>query len=210
MPPDHADSQGGAHPWLSGRRRYAAATAGVAALLAVGIWTGVLTVPEGAPAAALSVLREFGLPALFGASILEGALLLYFAPSESLVPAGVVLLGTSPVDVLAVLAVTVAGATVGQTVLFLAAKRGGRELLAGRRWLGVSERRLDGLEAWFDRWGDMAVPVSNALPLVRGLATVPAGLAGMDTRRFVVLSALGTLAFEGVLAGLALAGRGLL
>jgi membrane protein DedA with SNARE-associated domain len=32
------------------------------------------------------------------------------------------------------------------------------------------------------------------------MLTVPAGVAGMDTRRFVVLSALGTLSFEAILA----------
>jgi membrane protein DedA with SNARE-associated domain len=44
------------------------------------------------------------------------------------------------------------------------------------------------------------VAVSNSLLFVRGMLTVPAGLAGMDTRRFVVLSALGTLSFQTILA----------
>jgi membrane protein DedA with SNARE-associated domain len=34
------------------------------------------------------------------------------------------------------------------------------------------------------------------------MVTVPAGLADMDDRRFVALSALGTLSFEAILAGL--------
>ena len=36
------------------------------------------------------------------------------------------------------------------------------------------------------------------------MLTIPAGLAGMETRRFVVLSAIGTLVFETVLAALTL------
>jgi membrane protein DedA with SNARE-associated domain len=44
------------------------------------------------------------------------------------------------------------------------------------------------------------VPISNTLLFVRGLATVPAGLAGMRLRRFALLSALGTLTFEVILA----------
>jgi membrane protein DedA with SNARE-associated domain len=44
------------------------------------------------------------------------------------------------------------------------------------------------------------VPVSNTLLFTRGMVTVPAALAEMSTRRFVVLSALGTLSFEGILA----------
>jgi membrane protein DedA with SNARE-associated domain len=34
------------------------------------------------------------------------------------------------------------------------------------------------------------------------MLTVPAGLAEMDDRTFVLLSALGTLSFESILAGL--------
>jgi len=40
------------------------------------------------------------------------------------------------------------------------------------------------------------VPISNTLLFTRGMLTVPAGLAEMDAREFVALSAVGTLVFE--------------
>ena len=46
--------------------------------------------------------------------------------------------------------------------------------------------------------------MSNALLFTRGMLTVPAGLAEMDDRTFVVLSALGTLLFQTWLAAVAL------
>jgi membrane protein DedA with SNARE-associated domain len=162
-----------------------------------------------------SVLRdvldsEFGLVALFGVFVLEGAMLMYFMPSELLVPGALALLGESPGLVVAVVGVSVLGATVGQYALFRVAKRGGREYLLERRWFRISEERLDRFDAWFDRWGPVVVPVSNSLLFTRGMLTVPAGLAGMDDRRFVVYSAVGTLAFETVLAVLFLHARTLL
>lgn len=148
--------------------------------------------------------ERYWMPAMFALFVLEGAMLLYFAPSESLVPVAIFAVGRSPEDVAVILGIAVLGATVGQYLLFLLAKRGGRERLLERPWFRVSEERLDRFDGWFDRWGPLVVPVSNALLFTRGMLTVPAGFAEMDDRLFIGLSALGTLGFEIVLAGLAL------
>lgn len=153
---------------------------------------------------ARSLLTEYGLVALFLVLVLEGAMLLYFAPSESLVPAAVVLLASSTAEIVLVVLTAVAGATVGQYVLFALAKRAGREYLLERRWFRIGEERLDRFDAWFDRWGPVVVPVSNTLLFTRGMLTVPAGLAGMRDRDFVVLSAIGTLSFQTILVLLTL------
>jgi len=139
---------------------------------------------------------------LFGVFVLEGAMLMYFMPSELIVPGALFLLGTRPETVVLVVGVAVVGATVGQCVLFAVAKRGGREYLLERRWFRVSDDRLERFESWFRRWGPLVVPASNALLFTRGMLTVPAGLSGMDGRRFLLLSAVGTLLFESALAAL--------
>ncbi|WP_208023597.1 DedA family protein [Halorussus pelagicus] len=152
-------------------------------------------------------LDQYGLLALFLILILEGAMLLYFAPSESLVPLGVTLLAESATDyasIAAVIGVAVVGATIGQYALFLLAKRGGREYLLEKRWFRIDESQLDRFDGWFQRWGRVVVPVSNALLFTRGMLTVPAGFAEMDDAEFVVLSALGTLVFQTWLAAAAL------
>lgn len=158
---------------------------------------------------ARSLLQQYGLLALFAVFVLEGAMLLYFAPSESLVPAAVVLfdVGGESFDVpllATIIIISVVGATVGQYGLFLVAKRGGREWLLEKRWFRISESKLDRFDAWFERWGPLAVPVSNTLLFTRGMLTVPAGFAQMDDRTFVVLSAVGTLSFECILAAITL------
>ncbi|WP_318567917.1 DedA family protein [Salinigranum marinum] len=151
---------------------------------------------------------EWALVALFGVFVLEGAMLMYFMPSELIVPGSIVLLGTEAL--VPVLAIAVLGATLGQYALFLAAKRGGRAYLERKRWFRISPERLDRFDRWFDRWGPIAVPVSNALLFTRGMLTVPAGFAEMDDRQFVLYSAAGTLVFEVALAGLYLAGSSIL
>ena len=152
-------------------------------------------------------LDQYGLIALFCILILEGAMLLYFAPSESLVPLGVTLLADSATDyasIAAVIGVAVVGATIGQYALFLLAKRGGREYLLKKRWFRIDEEQLDRFDGWFQRWGRVVVPVSNALLFTRGMLTVPAEFADMNDWEFVVLSALGTFIFQTWLAAAAL------
>jgi len=177
------------------------------ALTLACLFAGVYLYAYADAAYAEQLLDTYGLGALFLILILEGAMLLYFAPSEALVPAGVTLLADGPGDytgIAAVIAIAVLGATVGQFALFTVAKRAGREYLLARSWFRVSESQLDRFDAWFDRWGPVAVPVSNALLFTRGMLTVPAGLAEMDDRTFVLLSALGTLLFQSWLAAVAL------
>lgn len=188
-------------PVASGRLVVALGIAlAVAVLVALAARAGAFAVPDSTAAAVRELLVEYGYLALFVVFVIEGAMLLYFAPSESVVPAAILLLADSPLEYVLVVAVAVAGATVGQTALFLLAKYAGREFLVERRYLRVRERRLDRFDTWFDRWGPLSIPASNTLPFVRGMVTVPAGFAEMDLRRFVALSALGTLVFETVLA----------
>lgn len=150
------------------------------------------------------LLGDYGFAALFFVFLLEGAMLLYFAPSESLVPFAVTFLATSTADLVLIIVIAVVGATIGQYALFLLAKRGGREYLLEKRWIRIDPDRLDRFDGWFERWGPIVVPVSNTLLFTRGMLTVPAGFAEMDDLEFILLSALGTLSFEVILAGLTL------
>jgi membrane protein DedA with SNARE-associated domain len=153
-----------------------------------------------------ALLERYWLAALFAIFVLEGAMLLYFAPSESLVPVAVGLAQTTdvapagPAVYALVVATAAVGATVGQYLLFALAKRWGRERLLARPWFRLGEDRLARFERWFHKWGRLAVPVSNTLLFTRGMLTVPAGLSEMPDRQFLALSALGTLVFETVLA----------
>jgi membrane protein DedA with SNARE-associated domain len=146
---------------------------------------------------------ELAYVALLGIFVLEGAMLMYFMPSEAIVPGAVLLIGGTLAENAIIIGVAVLGATIGQFALFYLAKRGGREYLLGKRWFRVSEGRLDRFDGWFDRWGPVVIPVSNSLLFTRGMLTVPAGFAKMSNRQFLALSALGTLAFETILAALA-------
>ena len=149
-------------------------------------------------------LSQYGYLALLLVFIIEGAMLLYFAPSESIVPIAVVFLANSPVEYALVICISVIGATIGQYSLFIVAKRIGREGLLKKKWFRVKESHLEKFDGWFYQWGAVVIPLSNTLPFTRGMLTVPAGLAKMEDKKFIVLSAFGTLIFETILASITL------
>jgi membrane protein DedA with SNARE-associated domain len=70
------------------------------------------------------------------------------------------------------------------------------------RWLTLHPEEIDRASAWFVRHGWAAVFLGRLAPGVRTLISVPAGIAGMPLLPFLLTSALGSLLWTGVLAGL--------
>src|SRR5690606_34965324 len=54
-------------------------------------------------------------------------------------------------------------------------------------------------EAWFERHGSVAVLTGRLVPVVRSFVSIPAGLEHMSLLRFVVLTALGSGAYNSAL-----------
>lgn len=69
-------------------------------------------------------------------------------------------------------------------------------------WVAVSGREFNRSILWFERNGSITVVVCRLIPGVRTLISLPAGLAEMPLLKFVVLSAIGTVAWTTALAGL--------
>lgn len=70
------------------------------------------------------------------------------------------------------------------------------------RWLTLSASDVDRAQRWFDRYGGVAVCVGRLIPAVRSVISVPAGVAQMRLRRFLLWSSVGTVAWTSLLTGL--------
>ncbi|HEX2112300.1 MAG TPA: DedA family protein [Gaiellaceae bacterium] len=73
------------------------------------------------------------------------------------------------------------------------------------RWLHITPAKLDKAEAWFERWGNVAVLVARCLPVVRSFISIPAGVAEMPLGRYTVLTTIGTIPWYFGLAAVGLA-----
>ncbi len=125
-------------------------------------------------------------------------------PSEVVLPVAGLLAGQGRMPVaLAVVGATL-GSVLGALVLYWAGARLGldRLLRLADRVPLLEPRDLERADAWFRRHGQAAVLTGRAVPVVRSLVSVPAGVERMPVWRFVVLTTVGSAVYNGVLVGL--------
>lgn len=157
----------------------------------------------------LSFVTKYGYLAVFLYLALETAFILHFAPSEIVVPFAAVQLVHDPLSFAFFVVVTTAGATVGSLLgYYVFGKNGKAALHRYGHILHVSESDLERSQGWFQQWGRSSVFWGRMLPFVRAAISIPAGLAEMDLRRFVVYSAGGSLVFNVFLTYLVYEGSG--
>lgn len=115
---------------------------------------------------------------LFGGALVSAPLL---ASDQQLGLAGVVAAG-------------VFGNLVGSLLAYWAGAVGGRPLIERwGRYVLLRPHEIDRAHAWFDRHGQGAVFFGRLLPVIRTFISLPAGVAGMELRRFTIYTVLGCL-----------------
>jgi membrane protein DedA with SNARE-associated domain len=157
---------------------------------------------------AMALLAQYGFLALLIFAFLETSLLFPFVPSELVVPVAAALLVTGPASFLAfVLAVTI-GSTVGSLFVYCVFDAAHQPVIDRYgRYVKVSETDLERASDWFRRWGESSVFWGRLLPVLRSIISIPAGIAGMDRKRFAAYSAGGSGLFAAGVAALVLTGR---
>lgn len=101
---------------------------------------------------------------------------------------GIPLAGVIPMIILGA-----AGATIGtSTIYFIALKLGRVVLLRYLRYVKVSEKKLERVEIWFEKYGDKAVLLGRMVPVMREMISVPAGLLKMKIPKFILYTFVGS------------------
>ena len=85
------------------------------------------------------------------------------------------------------------GASIGSTVIYLIALKLGRiALLKYLNRMRISEKKIDRVEKWFEKYGDKAVLFGRMIPVFREMISVPAGLLKMNIKKFLLYTVLGS------------------
>ncbi len=103
-----------------------------------------------------------------------------------------------------VIAAGVAGELIGCLIAYAAGYYGRIDLLERNKLIHIDRKRLDWVDGWFQRHGDITVFVGRLLPLVRAFISLPAGVAEMPLRRFIPFTLAGSVIW---LSGLAVIGQ---
>jgi membrane protein DedA with SNARE-associated domain len=162
----------------------------------------------------MDLIQFTGFPGVFGLMTLESMCLP--VPSEVVLPfAGalvfqgkLVLFNDPMLDTLMVAVAGTLGCTFGSVIAYFIGLRGGRPfILKYGRYIRLNAKHLDTTECWFRKYGDWAVFGSRLLPVVRTFISLPAGMAKMPFKRFIILTTIGSfpwclaLAFLGLELG---------
>lgn len=67
------------------------------------------------------------------------------------------------------------------------------------KWVLITSHDLEISESWFRNHGEMVVFASRILPVVRTFISLPAGIAKMDLKKFILYTFLGSLIWGAVL-----------
>jgi membrane protein DedA with SNARE-associated domain len=100
-----------------------------------------------------------------------------------------------------VILVGAAGEVIGAYIAWIVGRYGGRAFVDRYgRYILLTHRDLDRAERWYarhERWGVFA---SRLLPVIRNFVALPAGVAEVPLLRFGILTAAGSLLWDGAMA----------
>jgi membrane protein DedA with SNARE-associated domain len=120
--------------------------------------------------------------------------------------AGVIAAGGVPgvkLSLPVVILVGVAGEVLGAYIAWVVGRVGGRAAVDRfGKYVLLSHKDLDKAEAWYQRHDRFGVLGSRLLPVIRNFVAVPAGIAEVPLVRFGILTAIGSLLWDGAWAGI--------
>ena len=140
-----------------------------------------------------TTLGQFTYAFVAGLAFLETAAFVgLLVPGETVVIVGGVIAGQGEIDLLPLIGIVWASCVLGDSVSFFIGHKLGRGFVLkhGARFK-IDERRLEKVEAFFDRRGGMTILIGRFVGLVRALAPFVAGSSGFPYRRFLPFSVIG-------------------
>lgn len=147
---------------------------------------------------ALGWLAHLGYPALFALMFADTAMLLHFVPGLAIVGALLLAVATTPERLAVAFVVMTAGSVLGTSALYAAAAYGGRAFLERHgRLFRVNAARLEKMDELLRKRGaGFMLFALRLVPLLRVYVAIPAGLARVGWRKFLLCSTPGIVVFN--------------
>lgn len=143
----------------------------------------------------VTLVDQYGYAGLFVALLLGNI----GAPvgSEIVLPVAGGLTATGHLDYLwLTIVVAVAGELAGQSIAYAVGRFGGVPVIERfGKYVGFHHEQLLRIHGFFERYGTFAIFICRFLPVIRGIAGFPAGIAEMNLAHFYLWTLLGSLTF---------------
>ncbi|WP_081756873.1 DedA family protein [Gorillibacterium massiliense] len=122
-------------------------------------------------------------------------------PSEVIMLTGGVAVANGSMSYWQVVLAGVLGNVTGSIIAYYVGVRGGRKWLARYgKYVLFNPSHFEQAERWFARFGEATVFFTRNLPFIRTFISLPAGIAGMRFRRFLIFTLLGCIPWNMALA----------
>lgn len=149
----------------------------------------------------LQTLLRLGYPGIVGLMAIESSVLPL--PSELVMPPAGYWVAKGRMNLWFVLGAGTLGSVLGALANYWVAMVLGRAFVRRfGRYVLVTERSLERAERFFASHGEISTLVGRLLPVVRHLISIPAGISRMPLARFAAFTAIGALAWCGVLTAI--------
>ncbi|MEL7669137.1 DedA family protein [Methanobacterium sp.] len=119
-----------------------------------------------------------------------------FFPSEIIMPLAGVAVSHGKMTLWGIIAAAIIGDVSGALIIYFIAYIGGRPLMEKYgRYILIDHDKLEHADAWFEKYGPEAVLISKLLPIMGRVISVPAGIAKMSLKKFIIYTFIGTVPF---------------
>lgn len=141
---------------------------------------------------AINLIESLGYWGVFIGMTLESACIPL--PSEVIMPFAGFAVYDGKMTLWGITLVGALGNLFGSLIAYSVGRMGGRPFLEKYgKYVLISHRNLDLADQWFEKYGHEAVLISRVLPIIRTFISLPAGIAKMDPKKFVLYTFLGSL-----------------
>ncbi|MFC5649475.1 DedA family protein [Paenibacillus solisilvae] len=141
---------------------------------------------------AVHLIDTLGIWGIFVGMILESACIPI--PSEVILLSGGAAVAIGSMSYTEVVFAGVLGNLIGSIIAYYVGLRGGRVLIERYgKYVLLRSSHFEQAQRWFERYGESTVFFTRNLPFIRTFISLPAGIAGMNFRKFFIFTFLGCI-----------------
>jgi len=148
----------------------------------------------------IDIIQTLGYPGIVFLMALESAC--FPIPSEIVMPfAGFLAYNGGSFDLIGLTIAGTVGNLLGSVSAYWVGLKAGRPfVLRYGKYILIRKKHLDIADSWFCKYGEITTFFSRMLPVIRTFISLPAGIARMDFKKFVIYTTLGSIPWNFALA----------
>jgi len=144
------------------------------------------------------IIGSLGYLGIGGGMFLESACIPL--PSEAVLPLAGMMVADNTMTLLGANIAVAMGSIIGSLAAYSVGHYGGRPfILKYGKYFFVSKEHFYRAENAFNKYGIAAVFLGRLLPVIRTFISLPAGIAGMDLKKFILYSLIGMIPWNFIL-----------